>query len=177
MQGSTLAVDVDNLALFYSMKNGKSSNMCLHDIATELFWLQVRADFTLKVQWVCSKANAEADDLLRPDADAYVRLEDAKFEELWQWVGRPFDMDLMATAASAHRIPGSDVQLPLYSRYHNEGRAGIDVLRQDLRDVPGSERTFFGFCFPPTAMVGVVLQRMAECRAQAVVIVPDQQQT
>lgn len=37
VQGSTLVVDVDYQALFYAMKNGKSSDTCLHEIVTELF--------------------------------------------------------------------------------------------------------------------------------------------
>lgn len=152
VKGSTLAVDVDNQALFFAAKKGRSSNTRLHEVVTELFWLQVNEGFTLKVQWVCSANNAEADDLSRPDAGAYVRLEEEVFAELWKWSGRGFDMDLMATEASAQKRPGSSVQLPFYSRFQTEGCAGTDIVSQDLRYMPGSERSCFGFCFPPTTM-------------------------
>jgi len=175
--GSTIVMDVDNKALFHAVKRGRSTNSRMHEVITELFWLQVKEDFTLSLQWVCSKDNAEADDLSRPDADAYVRLEAESFAKLWKWSGKGFDMDWMATDASGHRVPDSGDRLPFYSRFHVEGCAGTDVLSQDLRYMPDSTTPCFGFCFPPTAMVGVVLQRMAECKAQAVVIVPDQQNT
>lgn len=51
----------------------------MHAIISDLFWLQVRLDFTLKLQWVSSEENSEADDLSRPEADQYVRLEHSKF--------------------------------------------------------------------------------------------------
>lgn len=67
-----------------------------------------------------------------------------------------------------------------YSRYRTQGCAGIDVLTQNVRFMPESEEKCFGFCVPPTVinnMVGVVLQHLEECQAQAVVIVPDQKQS
>lgn len=177
VKGSTLMIDVDNQALFFAVKKGRSKNTIMHNIVMGLFWLQVSADFTLKVQWVRSKDNAEADDLSRPEADAYVRLEAAEFAKVCEWAGQDFDMDLMATPASAQRLPGKDVPLPFYSRFHTQGCAGVDVLSQDLRHRPGSSEACYGFVFPPTAMVGVVLQRLAECKARAVVVVPDVQST
>lgn len=47
------------------------------------------------------------------------------------------------------------------------------MLGQDLSRIVDSTNPYFGFGFPPTTMVGEVLQRLAECRARAVVIVPD----
>ena len=62
MQGSTLMIDADKQILFFAAKNGRSSNTCMHEIVTEIFWLQVESDFILKVQWVRSKDNAAADE-------------------------------------------------------------------------------------------------------------------
>ena len=67
----------------------------MHAIISDLFWLQVRLDYTLKLQWVFSEENSEADDLSRPEADQYVRLEHSKFAEICAWARRDFDMDLM----------------------------------------------------------------------------------
>lgn len=74
-------------------------------------------------------------------------------------------MDLMATPASVHKKSvesrGTQEDLPFYPRYHTHGCAV----------------KYFGFCFPPTNMVGVMLQHLEECQAQAVLIVPDQKQS
>ena len=89
-------------------------------------------------------------------------------------------MDLMATPASAQYAPATDQepaqQLPFYSQYHTSGSAGVDVFSHNVSRMPGEPRPCFGFCFPPPQMVGVVLQHLAECKARAVVIVPDQRQ-
>lgn len=88
-----------------------------------------------------------------------------------------FDMDLMSTSASAHVVPDKDRRLPFYSRHRTKGCAGVDVLNQDVGRLPVLQKACFGLCFPPTAMVGRVLQRMAEWKARAVVVVPDKQLT
>ena len=49
-----------------------------------------------------SAANADADDMSRPESDDYVRLDERMFGELCEWAG-DFDMDLMATPASVHK--------------------------------------------------------------------------
>lgn len=126
-----------------------------------------------------SEDHSEADDLLlRPDAGQYVRLEEGEFAEICAWVGRDFDMDLTATPASTQRLSGREHSLRFYSRFRTEGcEEGVVVLGQDLSKIAGSTDPCFGFCFPPTTMVGVVLQPVAECRAKAVVIVPDELKT
>lgn len=174
--GSTVLLDVDNKVLHDSLRRGRARNTLMHDVITQLFWMQVDCDFTLKLRWVDSESNAEADRLSRQSSDEFIRLDESVFGELSKWAGT-FDMDLMATPASAHyrwdagRCTG--VPLPFYSRFHTQGCAGVDVLTQDVSRMPDSQMPCFGFCFPPTSMVGVVLQHLEECRARAVVIVPD----
>lgn len=178
--GSTLVVDVDNKTLHDASKRGRSRNTVMHEMITDLFWLQAQQDFTLKLRWVNSKANAEADELSRPGSDKYVRLDQSVFGDLWNWAGG-FDMDLMATPTSVHSAivaggPTGEL-LPFYSRYHTQGCAGIDVFTQDVGCMTNSSAPCFGVCFPPTNMVGVLLQHLEECKAKAVVIVPDQKQS
>ena len=93
----------------------------MHHLVRQLFWLQVEADFSLKLRWVLSIDNAVADTLTRPETSEYVRLGLKAFDQLWyEWGG--FDMDLMATTASSQRPPISGgalgEPLPFYSRYH-----------------------------------------------------------
>ena len=61
--GATLVSDVDNKVLHDAFKRGRARNTLMHDTIIALFWLQVRDDFTLKLQWVSSAANADADDM------------------------------------------------------------------------------------------------------------------
>lgn len=181
LAGSTLISDVDSKVLHDAYLRGRASNTLMHNMITDLFWLQVKRDFALKLRWVSSKANAEADHISRPGSDDFVRIDEQVFGELCQWAGETITMDLMATPASVHKkweAHGCTTEdLPFYSRYHTTGCAGVDVLTHDLRFMPGSTtQECFGFCFPPTSMVGVLLQHLEECQAKAVVVVPDHKQ-
>ena len=125
--GSTLVVDVDNKVLHDCFKHGRARNTRMHATITDLFWLQVRHDFTLKLRWVQSADNFETDGMSRSGSDDHVRLGEAQFDDLCAWAGG-FDMDLMATPASVHKTwregqcTGED--LPLYWWYRTDGNAG-----------------------------------------------------
>ena len=118
--GSTLVSDVDNKVLHDAFKRGRAKNTIVHDTIIDLFWLQVRHTFTLKLRWVSSATNADADDMSRPGSDDYVRLDEWMFGELCDWAG-DFDMDLMATPASVHKtwVMGrcTATDLSFYSRH------------------------------------------------------------
>ena len=104
LRGSTATIDVDNTIMFHSVRNGRAKDERMHLLVCQLFWLQVEADFTLKLRWVPSKDNAVVDALTRPDNSEHVRLGQKVFHRLWkEWGG--FDMDLMATTASSQRPP------------------------------------------------------------------------
>ena len=152
--GATLVSDVDNKVLHDAFKRGRARNTLMHDTIIVLVWLQVRHDFTLKLRWVSSAANADADDMSRPGSDDYVRLDERMFGELCEWAG-DFDMDLMATPASVHKTwvgghcTGED--LPFYSRYHTQGCAGVDVLSQTSRGCQHpNENASVSVFHPPT---------------------------
>ena len=117
--------------VFCAFRKGRAGDERMHDLIKFFFWLQVASDFTLKLKWVCSADNKDADDLTRPGAVDHVRLEQRCFVCSWEkWGG--FDMDLMATGTSVQWILGvgrdADRALPFYSRYHTAGTAGVDVL-------------------------------------------------
>ena len=181
LSGTTLVVDVDNTTMFYAFRKGRARDERMHDHIKSLFWLQVDFDSTLKLKWVRSADNKDADDLTQSGAVGHVRLEQRRcFGRLWvEWGG--FDVDLMATGTSVQRIPGggqdADRALPFYSRYHTDGTAGVDVLSQGVSHMPGSANACFGLCFPPLQMIAVVLQHMQGCKARAVVVVPDDRQS
>ena len=74
--GSTLVSDVDNKVLHDAFKRSRAKNTIMHDTIIDLFWLQVRHDITLKLRWMSSAANADADDMSPPGSDDYVRLDE-----------------------------------------------------------------------------------------------------
>ena len=88
-----------------------------------------------------------------------------------------FIVDLMASSDNAHLCParktGEQRRLPFYSRYQCEGSAGVDVFRHNAYVTPGGQTTAFGYCFSLPAMVGHVVQPMAERRGRTVIVVPD----
>ena len=85
--------------MFHAFRNGRARDERMHDLIKSLFWLQVDSDFTLKLKWVCSADNKDADDQTQPGAVEHVRLEQRCFGRLREeWGG--FDMDLMATGTS-----------------------------------------------------------------------------
>ena len=106
--------------------------------------IQVSYDFALKLRWVRSADNKEADEFSRADKEDYVRLSGQVFEGLWrEWGG--FDLDMMATTPSAQRtpkgFPDEGEYLPFFSRYDTEGSpGGVDVYSQDVPIAPSSER-------------------------------------
>ena len=94
LSGTTLVVDVDNTTMFHAFRKGRARDERIHDLIKSLFWLHVDSDFTLKLKWVCSADNKDADDLTRLEAVEHVRLEQRFFGCLWEkWGG--FYMDLM----------------------------------------------------------------------------------
>ena len=117
----------------------------------------------------------EADRITLPGRDKIVRLRPHLFAELWSFFGA-FNIDLMASAASAHCIPvtapGAGNKLPCFTRYACDGSAGVDFFAQDVSRVPGETVRAFGFSFLPTALANLIMQHLAERRAHAVVLLP-----
>ena len=65
LRASTTTMDVDNKAInkamFYAVQRGWAPNEQMHKLVCNLFWLQVHADFTLKLRWIPSGENSEVD--------------------------------------------------------------------------------------------------------------------
>eukprot|EP00903_Cladosiphon_okamuranus_P010409 g9846.t1 len=67
-------------------------------------WQRVQYEFLLSLQWVPSVAYGAADSISRPSREFIIRLQQEQFRRLWEALG-PFDMDLMASDASAQQNP------------------------------------------------------------------------
>ena len=165
-------MDVDSQAVEGAFKKGRLRNRVLHKLLIQLFDLQVEYEFMLSLRWVPTAENAVADAISRPSREAIIQLLPAAFRRLWDAMG-PFDIDLMACAASGQISPVTGRQLPFFSRFNCPGSAGRDMLAQNVAVMPGTQRPAFGYFFPPPTMAGHVVQHLAECQARAVVVVPD----
>lgn len=72
-------------------------------------------------------------------------------------------------AGSAQYVPPDELdagrQLPLFAHYTCPGAYRVvDVLEQNLADSPNP------CCYPPSHMVGIVVQHLYECRTHAVIV-------
>lgn len=172
LRRAQVLIGVDNTAVVGAFQRGRAKNRDAHALLVRLFELQVEYEFLLSLQWIPTEDNAVADAISRPSRESTIRLAAAAFRALWTKLG-PFDVDLMACSASAQRSPSGGQVLPFFSQYDCPGSAGSDVLAQDVSLVPGADTLAFGFCFPPPIMAGHVVQHLAECRAHAVVVLPD----
>ena len=112
--------------------------------------------------------------MTRPERTEHVRLSQAVFNRLWETWGGGCDIDLMVTDTSAQRAPTRGGllyrRLPFYSRFHTNGTAGVDVFIE-VKRMPCSLRTYFGYCFRQPSFVGLVLAHMGKCEARAVIVV------
>ena len=167
--------DVDNFTVVHNFRKGRARDATVHRLLRALFDLQRREGFWLRLRWVPSEANVEADSITWPGRDEFVRLRPHVFAELWALFGE-FNIDLMASPVSAHCIPttaqGAGSRLPFFTRYACDGSTGVDLFAQDVARVPGETARAFGFSFPPTALANPVVQHLAEQQAHAVVLLP-----
>ena len=84
----TIIIGVDNKAMSYVLQKDRAPKEQMHNLGNNLFGLQVHADFTLKLRWIISGENSDADRLTRPDAWEHVRLRQSYFNDLWTaWGG------------------------------------------------------------------------------------------
>ena len=167
-----MIADADNFTVVHIFREGRARDATVHRLLRALFDLQMREGVWLRLRWISSEANVEADSITRSRRDEFVLLHLLLFAELWPILGA-FNIDLMVSPASVHYIPatapGEGNRLPCFTRYACDGSTGVDFFAQDVLRVPGETARAFGFCFPPTASANPVVQHLAEQRAHAVV--------
>lgn len=171
LRRAQVVLDVDNQSVVHAFRRGRARDPQAHALLIKLFRLQVEYEVWLSLRWVPTAENGVADAITRPSKEEIVRLTAGAFQRLWDYFGE-FNVDLMASTESAQLTPGG-TRLPFFSRYQCQDSAGVDVFAQDVSVVPGATTRAFGSCFPPPIMVGTVVQHLFECRARAVVLVPD----
>ena len=172
LRRAQVLIDVDNQSVVGAFNRGRARNRETHALLVQLCELQVEYGFMLSLKWIPTAENGVADAISRPSREAIIRIAPAAFKAVWTEIG-PFNVDLMACTASVLRSPFSGEALPFFSQYDCAGSAGTDVFAQDVSIVPGTRVPAFGFCFPPPIMAGHLVQHLAECKAHAVVLLPD----
>ena len=168
--GTQVRVDVDNQSVVHAFNKGRSRNAHVHEVLVKLFTLQVQEGFWLRLRWIPTEENVEADRMTRLGIEESVRLRPESFEKIWNRFG-PFQYDWMATDVSVQRVPqgwpNAGKPLRFFSRFACPGATGVDVLAQNLAQAQPA------FCFQPPGMAGELIQRWFECKTQAVVLLPD----
>ena len=165
MRRAQVLTDIDNQSVVGAFKRGRAKDPVTHASLIQLFDLQVAYGFLLTLKWIPTASNAMADAISRPSRESIIRLRPDALQAVCNELG-PFTIDLMASTASAQRIPQSARTLPLFSRYDCAGPSGVDVLAQDVSRVPGIGEPAFGFVSPPPVMAGHLVQHLAECKAR-----------
>ena len=120
--------DVDNFTVVHNFRKVRVRDATVHRLSRPLFDLQMREEVWLKLRWMPSEANVKADIITRLERDELVRLHPHVFADLWSFFGA-FDIDRMASPASAHCIPaaalGAGNRLPCFTRYACDGSAEV----------------------------------------------------
>lgn len=179
LRRAQVLIDVDNQSVVGAFHRGRAKQPrdarlvgAMHALLVQLFELQVEYGFILSLKWIPTAENEVADATSRPSREAIIRTAPAAFKAVWDEIG-PFSVDLMACTASVLRSSVNGEALPFFSQYACAVSAGTDVLAHDVSVVPGSRVPAVGFCFPPPIMAGHIVQHLAECKAHAVVLLPD----
>ena len=61
-----VVADVDNLTVVHNFRKGRARDATFHRLLRALFDLQMREGFWLRLRWIPSEANVEADSITRP---------------------------------------------------------------------------------------------------------------
>ena len=158
VMGRRIMPYIDNQGDFYILRKGGSTTQELNELMEVLFWMKVHFKFELGLPaWLATNLNPFMDAYSRNPPHVDAELDNEIFELLALKWG-PFDMDLMATDATA--------KCPVFcSRFACLGAAAVNVMAQDLSMI-------FGYAFPNMHMVGPLLQHLHACAARAVVVAP-----
>ncbi|CAN0032014.1 unnamed protein product, partial [Heterosigma akashiwo] len=162
--------DSSNVVDIYN-RGGSNNQVAITRACKELFLLQLKFQCTLKLEWIPTGENKEADELTREDPHHDVILANWMFLRLCELFAFECDVDLMASSANVQRARDGR-KLEFYSRYYNEGCAGVDALSVDVCWYPGMKgaRRAMNFCFPPQPLIFSVLNHLRLCGACAIVV-------
>ena len=146
---------------------GKSHDPALTAAIQELWSVVIPANIVLDIYWLDTKANWHADGLTRPTGtDRETKLLPHLFQRVHDTHG-PFDLDAMASAATAQRPQGSP-QPPCMSRYYDSAAIAVDVFL-----TPHLQSLGHCHCFPPHAVMGSILALMLENNVTCTMVIVD----
>jgi hypothetical protein len=156
--GRRLYPILDNQSDCGVLRKRGSTSVAINELMEMLFWTEVA--FNMEIggpNWISTAGNVFMDAYSRVPVYIDASLRDDIFELLSLRWG-PFDIDLMATDATAKCQR-------FFSQYACLRSEAVDVLSQDL----GGLRAYG---FPPVGFIMPLLAHMRACRARAVLVIP-----
>ena len=104
LRRAQVLIEVDNQSVVGAFNRGRAKNRGTHALLVQLFALQVEHGFMLSLKWIPTAENEVVDAISRPSWDTIIPIAPVAFKALWDATG-PFNVDLMACAASVLRSP------------------------------------------------------------------------
>ena len=106
--------------------------IALNSIGKQIYWLQQRGEFALRLDYFKSKGNI-ADIFTRQSPGLEASHSAIYFKKLWDAFG-PFQWDLMATFANVNK-DARGAPLKFFSRYFDVHSEGVNLFSQQLRSL------------------------------------------
>jgi hypothetical protein len=181
LRGRWIDLHVDNESTRYALLKWSSRNALLNDIVQDVFEFTLEFSVRVRVYRVSTHRNVHGDVQSRtvglgPFADRRddeLRLSIALVKPAFDVVCafaqelalRPFTIDLFADEVNA-KLPR------FYTNYYCPTAVGLNALAFDVSvDSSGSAELFYAF--PPVVMIGPLLAHVVACKAQGVILYPD----
>lgn len=89
LRGTQIRVDVDNRWVVLALKKCWPRTTHIHELLVSRFQFQVPEGFWLRLRWVPTQDNTDADRMTRLGVEEFVRLHLEVFRRVWQCLG-PF---------------------------------------------------------------------------------------
>lgn len=170
LRRAQVLIDVDNQSVVGAFKRGQKKPRYTRIVDTTFRSagsLRFHADTEADPDGV----QRDADAIWQPWRESIIRLHPDALQAVWNELG-PFSIDFMASTVSIQRIPRSARPLPCFSQCDCAGSSGVDVLVHNVSRM-GPVNRYLVTVSPSPAMVGHILQHLAECEVHAVIVVPD----
>lgn len=157
-----MLVEVDNASVVAAFAKCRFRNTVVtHALLLDLYNLQRKEGFRLRLQWVRSQINAEADAITRPVKVKIIQLRPAYLWRCKTFSGHLTQTSWLPTCLRSVFLAETsmrEIYYLLFSRCACSGAAAIDVQTREVVRKSGSKYKDFNFRFPLVCMVSLLLQ-------------------
>jgi hypothetical protein len=160
LRGRSVLLREDNQVVCALIERWTTRSGALMVQLEKLWWTLDSNDIEMRVRYIRSEDNAQADALSRVDPEDEWTVDRQVFIELERSWG-PHQVDRFASVANAH--------LPRYNTaWDQEGSAGLDAFAQPVQDW----QDCLNWCAPPVNLLLQLAQLLRETGAGATVVAP-----